>query len=206
MPSKGKEKSSQQRAQPPQAFLFIDSSKPAQGSRQGRRNARSFVMQRARRERPWSTSKNAGKQAFARRSSDSASVGTPPDAPLTQPKTPRTPADLPVVGDVEYAQYASYADNSLLLSKQVVCIECQIFTCQPGQSLCPRCVLLPSSSSIHSAGNILDGFMDPFGSFSVEVDSRVSELLYHCTLNLHCSVSTYTKGRSFPLSGLGDLH
>ncbi|KAF2806097.1 uncharacterized protein BDZ99DRAFT_539601 [Mytilinidion resinicola] len=178
IPSKGKEKSNQQQAQPPQAFLFIDSSKPAQGSRQGRRNARSFVMQRARRERPWSTSKNAGKQASARRSSDSASVGTP-DAPLTQPTTPQTPADLPSVGDIEYAQYGSYTDNSVFLSKQTVCIECQIFTCQPGQSLCPRCILLPPSTSFRTAGIVSEGLLDPFGSFPVEVDSRVSELLTH---------------------------
>jgi hypothetical protein len=45
-----------------QDFLLVDASKSTKSSRQERRNARSFVMQRARRERPWSTSKHATKQ------------------------------------------------------------------------------------------------------------------------------------------------
>lgn len=44
-----------------QGFLFVDAAQ-AKTSRQGRRNARSFVMQNARRKNPWSTSKHAAKQ------------------------------------------------------------------------------------------------------------------------------------------------
>ncbi|KAF1975272.1 hypothetical protein BU23DRAFT_81123 [Bimuria novae-zelandiae CBS 107.79] len=55
-----------------QEFLFVDAAK-AKSSKQGRRNARSFVMQKARRERPWSTSKHASKQ---RRSPESTSPRT----------------------------------------------------------------------------------------------------------------------------------
>jgi hypothetical protein len=50
-------------------FLFVDAAQ-AKTSRQGRKNARSFVMQKARRERPWSTSKHAAKQ---RKGSESTS-------------------------------------------------------------------------------------------------------------------------------------
>ncbi|KAL1606342.1 hypothetical protein SLS60_003744 [Paraconiothyrium brasiliense] len=44
-------------------FLFVDAGRP-KSSVQGRRNARSFVMQKARRERPWSTSKHSARSSI----------------------------------------------------------------------------------------------------------------------------------------------
>src|SRR6266568_7341314 len=164
----GKQKARQQQAHVQQDFLFIDSTKPAQTSRQGRRTARSFVMQRARRERPWSTSKHAGKQAAFRRSPDSASVGTP-DAyhtPFTQPTTPTTPGDVPLAGDVDLARVTD--NNSFILAKPILCRECHILACQPGQALCARCASLPpshASSLPPDSLAVAEGVMDPFGSF-----------------------------------------
>ena len=193
----GKQKARQQQAHVQQDFLFIDSSKPAQTSRQGRRTARSFVMQRARRERPWSTSKHAGKQAPSRRSPDSASVGTP-DAyhtPFTQPTTPTTPGDVPLAGDVDLARVAD--NNSFFLAKPVLCRECHILACQPGQPLCARCVSLPPSHASSLPPDnlaVAEGVMDPFGSFPIEVDSRVSELINHCESAPSCPLTSF-----FPL-------
>jgi hypothetical protein len=197
----GKQKARQQQAHVQQDFLFIDSSKPAQTSRQGRRTARSFVMQRARRERPWSTSKHAGKQAPSRRSPDSASVGTP-DAyhtPFTQPTTPTTPGDVSLAGDVDLARVAD--NNSFFLAKPILCRECHILACQPGQPLCARCLSLPpshASSLPPDSLAVAEGAMDPFRSFPIEVDSRVSELLNHCESAPSCPLPSFFRFRFRP--------
>src|SRR4051812_44562960 len=82
------------RAQPTvpiqQDFLFVDAAQ-AKTSRQGRRNARSFVMQKARRERPWSTSKNAAKQRRSDESTSPRSAGTPDSLLTPNTATPSPP-------------------------------------------------------------------------------------------------------------------
>lgn len=105
---------------------------------------------------------------------DTASVGTP-DAyytPFTQPTTPTTP------GDLSFPSH--FTDNSSLFqSKPILCKECHILTCQPGQTLCMRCVSLSSNLSSPASNTFSDGVLDPFRSFPVEVDASVSELLSH---------------------------
>jgi hypothetical protein len=164
-------------APPQQDFLFVDSSKSAKSSRQGRRNARSFVMQKARRERPWSTSKHAAKQTNARRSpgaASSSSVGTPDLSHTPYTSTP-SPPRLPSGG--EYLPVPTN-NNAFPLAKQTYCQDCQIFLCRPGQSLCPRCVLLHPAAP--RPEDIDASLLDPFGTCAVEIDSHVSKLLGHC--------------------------
>ena len=174
-----KSRTSPPAAVPHQDFLFVDSSKSAKSSRQGRRNARSFVMQKARRERPWSTSKQASKQSSARRSpgaNSNSSAGTPDLSHTPYTSTP-SPPRLPPGGD--YVQYPS--DSGFPLVKQSYCQECQILYCRPGQTLCPRCMLLQPTRDINGS------LVDPFGTFAVEMDSHVSELVDHCKSTLFLS-------------------
>ncbi|KAF2831110.1 hypothetical protein CC86DRAFT_134980 [Ophiobolus disseminans] len=159
------------RAQPTvpiqQDFLFVDAAQ-AKTSRQGRRNARSFVMQKARRERPWSTSKNAAKQ---RRSAESTSPGTPDSILTPSTATPSPPISLnrsDYFPSVERQPYTSV--------KGELCPDCQIFLCRPGQRLCPRCLLLKPISPEEEPSNTL---FDPFRTSSVEINGSVSELLEH---------------------------
>lgn len=151
-----------------QTFLFAESSKSAKSSRQGRRNARSFVMQKARRERPWSTNKHASEQ---RKRLETKSQG---------------------------AQYFSHMDSNTLSGvTQEICPECQIFLRRPGQPLCPRCLLLqPSTISNAIQANTLRVYneftLQPFQSIGKSLDPframfqahhhtvSVEELKFHC--------------------------
>jgi hypothetical protein len=162
------------RAQPvvpiQQGFLFVDAAQ-AKTSRQGRRNARSFVMQKARRENPWSTSKHVAKQKKRPGSTSPNSAGTP-DSQLhaTTPSPPVAMDETDYFLSSDHGPYSSFRGD--------LCPECQIFMCRPGQRMCPRCLLLkpvedPSNSSF-----------DPFRTSSVEITAVVSELLEHCECDL----------------------
>lgn len=160
-------------APPPaqQEFLFVDAAK-AKSSRQGRRNARSFVMQKARRERPWSTSKHAAKQRRSPETTSPATVGTPDLSQASNTSTPSPP--------VLYAgaQYFPFADgNKLSVNKLDTCTDCQIFQCRPGQSLCPRCLLLRPPAPAEDLDNSL---FDPFGTSPVDMNASVTGLIEHC--------------------------
>lgn len=165
-----------QRSQPTvpiqQDFLFVDAAQ-AKTSRQGRRNARSFVMQKARRERPWSTSKHAAKQkkTGSPESTSPKSAGTPESLLTSNTATPSPPI---VASRNDY--FPSEQSNYSLI-KGEVCPECQIFLCRPGQKLCPRCLLLTPVAPREDPNNQL---FDPFRTSSVEVNGSVSELLEHC--------------------------
>lgn len=165
-----------QRSQPTvpiqQDFLFVDAAQ-AKTSRQGRRNARSFVMQKARRERPWSTSKHATKQrkTASPESTSPRSAGTP-DSLLT----PNTATPSPPIVPSKPDYFPSLETNNYTLVKSEVCPDCQIFLCRPGQGLCPRCLLLKPASPVEDPNNRL---FDPFRTSSVEINGSVSELLEH---------------------------
>ena len=107
------------RAAPRQDFLFVDASKSARSSRQGRRSARSFVMQKARRERHWSTSKQAARSARG-------------------------------------------ADDTTLVARS------------------PQTVEAREAVPLASPKQPANAMFDPFGSFPVEMNAGVSELLVHC--------------------------
>jgi hypothetical protein len=152
-------------------FLFVDAAQ-AKTSRQGRKNARSFVMQKARRERPWSTSKHAAKQRKGSESTSPRSAGTPDSLHTPKTATPSPPlhANRPDYFTIRDSQsYASATAN--------ICSDCRIFVCRPGQALCPRCCLLQPVTPVENPNNSL---FDPFGTSSIEMNGDVSELLEHC--------------------------
>jgi hypothetical protein len=157
-----------------QDFLFVDATQ-AKTSRQGRRNARSFVMRNARRKDPWSTSKNAAKQrkTGSPESTSPKSTGTTSDSTLTPNTATPSPPILPNRSDY----FSSQALNNYTPTKGEVCSDCQIFLCRPGQRLCPKCLLLKPAAPAEDPNNQL---FDPFRTSSVEVTRSVSELLKHC--------------------------
>jgi hypothetical protein len=169
--TKGKQRASPQATPVQQDFLFVDASKSAKSSRQGRRNARSFVMQKARRERPWSTSKHA-KKRNSPESSSPATVGTPDLSP-----TPITSTPSPTRSSTGSDYFGAAEVSNHAVVKQEVCSDCQIFLCRPGQSMCPRCIQLQPRARSEDIDN---GLFDPFGTFPVVMDGRTSELLEHC--------------------------
>jgi hypothetical protein len=156
-----------------QAFLFVDATQ-AKTSRQGRRNARSFVMRNARRKDPWSTSKNAAKQrkTGSPESTSPKSTGTS-DSTLT----PNTATPSPPIYSNRPDYFHSRALINFTSTKGEICPDCQIFLCRPGQRLCPRCLPLKPAAPTEDPNNQL---FDPFRTSSVEVTRSVSELLRHC--------------------------
>lgn len=167
-----------QRNSPPAAaapaqreFLFVDAAK-AKSSRQGRRNARSFVMQKARRERPWSTSKHAAKQRRSPETTSPATAGTPDLS-----HTPITATPSPPVAHTVAHYFPFFDRNNSTVAKQDICTECHIFQCRQGQTLCPRCVLLQPPVPTESPDN---GLFDPFRTSSVDMGEIEVGLVKHC--------------------------
>lgn len=162
-----------QRSQPTvpiqQDFLFVDAAQ-AKTSRQGRRNARSFVMQKARRERPWSTSKHAAKQR--KTGSPESASPTTPDSSVSTTATPSPP----IVPNGDH-YFPSLEQNQYALVRGDICSECHIFSCRPDQRLCHRCLLLRPPAPADDPNNQL---FDPFRTSSIEINGSVSELLEHC--------------------------
>ena len=158
-------------------FLFVDAAQ-AKTSRQGRRNARSFVMQNARRKNPWSTSKHAAKQRKTG-SSESAS----PNSTCASTSNKATPSPPIVANRSDY--FSSPESEDCAIAKRDICPECQIFLCRPGEGSCQRCLLVKPAAPAEDPNNQL---FDPFRTSSVEVTRSVSELLKHCKwLSLHLS-------------------
>lgn len=156
-----------------QDFLFVDAAQ-AKTSRQGRRDARSFVMQKARRAHPWSTSKIAAKKrkTGSPESTSPTSAGTPD--PLLTPNT-ATPSPPIVTSKIDY--FPSVVKYSYSPTKGDICLDCQILLCRPGQKLCPRCQVLKPAGPAEDPNHRL---FDPFRTSSVEISANVSELLEHC--------------------------
>jgi hypothetical protein len=154
-----------------QDFLFVDAAQ-AKTSRQGRRNARSFVMQKARRERPWSTSKNAAKQRKSDQSTSPRSAGTPDSVLTPNTATPSPPILL------NRSDYFPFMEPRLYTHvKGEICPDCQVLLCRPGERMCPRCLSLKPPSPDEEPSNSL---FDPFRASSVEMNGSVTELLEHC--------------------------
>ena len=174
----GKAPSGQQngmrRAPKQQNFLFVDSSENAgpEGAKQGRRNARSFVMQNARRQRPWSTSKQPGARARPR-SSTASGAGKPP----------QTVDGKPVMGpSLAFSLHSTYPPSStndeLIPASNGGCWKCQAPSTD-GQRLCSKCE--PANfKSTSFFGPLSSGKMDPFGSLPTDLDSQSEALTHHC--------------------------
>lgn len=156
-----------------QEFLFVDTAQ-AKTSRQGRRNARSFVMQNARRDRPWSTSKEAARQRRKRIPERKSSMTkNTPDPILTS--TTSTPS--PLVPLSKPFSFTTRQISFFASTKKALCSECHSVLCRPGHSSCSACVLVQSPTAVADPEN---GVFDPFRTSSLKIDGRVSELLKHC--------------------------
>ncbi|KAF2281315.1 uncharacterized protein EI97DRAFT_454521 [Westerdykella ornata] len=153
-----------------QDFLFVDTTKSAKSSRQGRRNARSFVMQKARRERPWSTSKHAAKKKKSNGATSPGTVETPDLSHASITPTPSPPLCKPTT------QYFPIVESHRYEVKSEICPECQLFVCWPGHSRCHGCLLLQPPAPLEDIDYRL---FDPFGTVSVQMNATVSELLDH---------------------------
>jgi hypothetical protein len=155
-----------------QDFLFVDAAQ-AKTSRQGRRNARSFVMQNARRKNPWSTSKHAAKhrKTGSPESTSPNSVGTSPST-----HTPNTATPSPPLVSNRPDYFPPQGRGAYALARNDVCPDCHVFLCRPGERLCPRCVL-QNPAPAEDPNN--ESF-DPFRTSSVEVTRDISDLLRHC--------------------------
>lgn len=160
-------KRSQQDVSSHQGFLFVDAS----AANTSRRNARSFVMQRARKERPWSTSKHAAKQQ-ARGSSSPQSLGTP-----TPASTPNTTSLSPIVESIRNGYFPAFKETTAGALEAVKCENCGIHVVRFNQKICSKC---NASTLTVSARELNSGAFDPFGSSCVEITEHVSELLDHC--------------------------
>lgn len=160
-------------SQQQQDFLFVDAAQ-AKTSRQGRRNARSFVMQNARRKNPWSTSKHAAKQrkTGSPESTSPNSVGG--TSPLTHTPNTATPSPPVVLNRSDYFPPQDRTDCAL--ATRDICPDCRVFLCRPGERLCPRC-LLQSPAPAEDPSNEC---FDPFRTSSVDMTRNISELLRHC--------------------------
>lgn len=156
-----------------QDFLFVDAAQ-AKTSRQGRRNARSFVMQNARRKNPWSTSKHAAKQRKTG-SPESTSPNSAVTSPLTHTPNTATPSPPVVPNRSDYFPLHARSDYALATTRQI-CRDCNVFVCRPGERLCPRC-LLQNPAPAEDPSN--ESF-DPFRTSSIDVTRSVSDLLRHC--------------------------
>ncbi|KAF2634912.1 hypothetical protein P280DRAFT_412585 [Massarina eburnea CBS 473.64] len=169
---RGKPQPSPPNHQVQQEFLFVDAAK-AKSSRQGRRNARSFVMQKARKERPWSTSKRTTKQRKSPESRSPTATGArTPDLS----HTPGTSTPSPPLAHAEAGRFPFANPNGFLIAKQELCSECQVFRCQSGQHSCPKCLIMRAHTPPEDLDNSL---FDPFGSCSVDTHGEVSILLDH---------------------------
>lgn len=165
-----------------QDFLFVDASE-AKTSRQGRRNARSFVMQKARRERPWSTSKQVAKQR-SQESASPRSAGTPVSI-----STPYTASSSLTTDSSRNGYFMAFERTNTGVIEPGVCTNCRIFVVRHGQTPCPKCIVLRPTGFVTGPSN---GHLDPFGTSAAKIDKEMSELLDHCkkTLPLRVAASS----------------
>lgn len=177
-----------------QDFLFVDASE-AKTSRQGRRNARSFLMQKARRERPWSTSKQAAKQR-AQESPSPQSSGTPAST-----STPNTASSSPTTESGRTGYFPTFEPTDAGSFERSICSNCNIFVARHGQTLCPKCIVVRPAGSVKGPSN---GRLDPFGTSSVKLDESMSELVTHCKLSPLLSVwEAFHRGQVCAISDPG---
>lgn len=152
-------------------FLFVDASE-AKTSRQGRRNARSFVMQRARRERPWSTSKHVKRRPQPQESASSQGSGT-----ANSTSTPNTASSSPTVDFDRNCYLPIIPQTHDGVFEQGIYSNCQVFRAQHRQIMCPKCISIRPVALVRGPNSAT---LDPFRTASVKITKDVWELLDHC--------------------------
>lgn len=163
-----------------QNYLFVDAAE-AKTSRKGRRNARSFLMQKARRERPWSTSKEAARQ----RTQGSASPRNAGASASTSIRN--TASSSPATESRRHGYFQAFEQQNTGLFQRGICANCRIFVVKHDQTLCPKCIVSRPTGSVIEPGH---GRLDPFGSSSLILNEEMSELLNHCKLFFNSCASS----------------
>jgi hypothetical protein len=164
-------------------FKFIDSSGSATGPRRGRREVRSFVMQNARRQQPWSTSK-VGRQPRTSRAEGSNNRGA---RSSTRSSGPDNGCGMK---DIELRQQtASPTPTSISKADHPSCFACYLHVRRKNTKLCVRCenLLRPP----HEDFGLDNTSLDPFDTLPVRPNFSVMKLLDHCKWlsRLHWNVS-----------------
>ena len=166
----------------PQTFLFVDSSESVgpDGAKQGRRNARSFVMQNARRQRPWSTSKQPGARA---RNARSATLSSPASGESSaKSKASPTPLDKTAKKNASKQHHGALSsDLSGSGERDQHCWQCHR-PCVPGERLCQDCVPSTNIRRDLTFGPSSSSKMDPFSTLPTDLDPHSEALTSHCKL------------------------
>ena len=168
-----------------QTFLFVDSSEGSgsDGAKQGRRNARSFVMQNARRQRPWSTSKQPGIRARAARgascNSSNGSASASRSLPTSNPSRPLSRQSETFQRRLLGCDQPAQLQTDLIHHRPGRCWECHT-PCHPGDRLCQNCDASLSARSNPSPTPMVGTKMDPFGSLPTQLDAQGEALTAHC--------------------------
>lgn len=154
------------------SFHFVEPQSGRHRRSQERRDVRSFVMQRARRERPWSTSKRIKYALYGGNGRDSiGSNPSPSPGNALQPRAPSTKGKWrqPVEDDAQSGQPPTEIDH--MLSWSIDPNE----TLWRAQSPQLGVNIPPARASIGS------GVLDPFVSYPIDLDARSVALVEHCT-------------------------
>ena len=159
-----------------QSFHFVE---PQNGkSRHGheRRDVRSFVMQKARRERPWSTSKRV-KYALhggTTRESIGSSASLPAENALLQSQTQSRKGKMRQLMQDNTPSGRSKTGIDYLLGCQSDSNEMQ---------WCDQLSQLDVGFSL-ARDSVAYGGLDPFSSYPIDLDERGIALVEHCTRDL----------------------
>ena len=154
-----------------QTFHFVQPQNGKHRRGQERRDVRSFVMQRARRERPWSTSKRIKYDGCDSASTESIGASpSPPTGIVLQPRAPsRKDKSRPSVEDISKSTKAQNETDDAS-AWFIDSNEMSGYILSPQQG-----VVMPY------AGNMVGrGMLDPFTSYPIDLDARSLGLVEHC--------------------------
>lgn len=159
------------------SFLFVDPY-DGSGAKKGRRSARSFVMQKARREKPWSTSKNA--QNRRRAAKGNVIVKTSSTSPQHDEATQSSasPRDLVKLSDSLSPAWCSETPDDKETRTISKCQACGIYV--NGSSLCVKCSLHRFLLSGSRPYTVASGRVDPFGMLPITMNRKTDALAIHC--------------------------
>jgi hypothetical protein len=173
-----------------QEFLFVNSAPPRRASEpkayKGHRDVRSFLMQKARRARPWSTSKQStpggGKRTPSRKRSRDSLSSSSDRTPKSHSATDQILMDM----DID-DKLAETGESSLVAARQIPnsCELCGAAnTSMEHRATCFQ-QLLEQNASILLPQSSIDGHFDPFGTLPVQYTASTKELWDHCEQNPH---------------------
>ena len=152
-------------------FHFVEPQSGGHRRSQERRDVRSFVMQRARRERPWSTSKRIKYALYGGTTRET--IGSSPNPSPVNPLQPRalsTKGKWRHLVDDDVQSKNTPAEHDHNLGWPLDSNEMFWHTQSPQLGV----NVVPAGNSIGS------GVLDPFGSYPIALDTRSVGLAEHC--------------------------